>query len=109
MKATKVYTREDIRDVWRRYQHGDMAAGNDFALIAHAQGKTFKALQAEIEPECRDEDAQPVSNTNARAEQRRRAGMMLWEKTEAYKQLDCAPRTGEISARIERSLIGSFG
>ena len=58
MKATKVYTREDIRDVWRRYQHGDMAAGNDFALIAYAQGKTFKALQAEIEPECRAEDEQ---------------------------------------------------
>ena len=54
MKATKVYTREDIRDVWRQYQHGDMAAGNDFALIAYAQGQTFKALQAEIEPECRD-------------------------------------------------------
>ena len=32
MKATKIYTREDIRDLWRRYQHGDMAAGNDFAL-----------------------------------------------------------------------------
>ena len=61
MKATKVYTREDIRDVWRRYQHGDMAAGNDFALIAYAQGKTFKALQAEIEPECRAEDEQRLA------------------------------------------------
>ena len=86
MKATKVYTREDIRDVWRQYQHGDMAAGNDFALIAYAQGQTFKSLQAEIEPECRDEDAQPVSNTRSTAEHQRRAGMMLWEKTEAYKQ-----------------------
>jgi hypothetical protein len=86
MEATRIYTREDIRDVWRRYQHGDTAAGNDFALIAHAQGQSFQALRAEIEPECRDEDAQPVSTTNTRAEQRRRAGMMLWEKTEAYKQ-----------------------
>jgi hypothetical protein len=86
MQATRIYTREDIRDVWRRYQHGDTAAGNDFALIAHAQGRSFQALKAEIEPECRDEDAQPVSTTNTRAEQRRRAGMMLWEKTEAYKQ-----------------------
>ena len=60
--------------------------GTTSRLIANAQGKTFKALKAEIEPECRDEDAQPVSNTNARAEQRRRAGMLLWEKTEAYKQ-----------------------
>ena len=42
MKATKVYTREDIRDLWRRYQHGDMAAGNDFALIAYAQGQTSR-------------------------------------------------------------------
>ena len=57
MKATRIYTREDIRDLWRRYQHGDMAAGNDFALVANAQGKTFQALQAEIEPECREEDA----------------------------------------------------
>ena len=86
MKATKVYTREDIRDVWRKYQRGDTAAGNDFALVANAQGKTFLALKAEIEPECRDEDAQPVSNTRSIAEQRRGAGMMLWEKTEAYKQ-----------------------
>ena len=34
MKETKVYAREDIRNLWRRYQHGDMAAGSDFALIA---------------------------------------------------------------------------
>jgi hypothetical protein len=86
MKETRVYTREDIRNLWRRYQRGDMAAGNDFALIANAQGKTFKAFQAEIEPECREEDQQPVSNTTTRAEQRRRAGIMLWEKTAAYKQ-----------------------
>ena len=86
MKATQVYTREDIRNLWRRYQHGDMAAGNDFALIAYAQGQTFKTLQAEIEPECREQNEQPVSKTSSRAEQRRRAGIMLWEKTEAYKQ-----------------------
>ena len=86
MKATQVYTREDIRNLWRRYQHGDTAAGNDFALLANAQGQTFQALKAEIEPECRKEDKQPVSTTNTRAEQRRRAGIMLWEKTEAYKQ-----------------------
>jgi hypothetical protein len=84
MKPAKVYTREDIWDVWRRYQHGDMAAGNDFALIAYAQGKTFKALQAEIEPECREQDEQPAFRTTA--EQRRHAGIVLWEKTEAYKQ-----------------------
>ena len=86
MQATRIYTREDIRDVWRRYQHGDTAAGNDFALIAHAQGRSFQALKAEIELECRDEDAQPVSNARTTAEQRRRAGISLWEKTEAYKQ-----------------------
>ncbi len=86
MKETRVYTREDIRNLWRRYQHGDTAAGNDFGLIAHAQGKTFKALQAEIEPECQQEDAQPVSNARTAAEQRRRAGIVLWEKTAAYKQ-----------------------
>jgi hypothetical protein len=86
MKETRVYTREDIRSLWRRYQRGDMAAGNDFALIAHAQGQTFKTLQAEIEPECQQEDAQPVSNARTTAEQRRRAGIVLWEKTAAYKQ-----------------------
>jgi hypothetical protein len=63
MKETKIYTREDIRNVWRRYQHGDNAAGNDFALIASAQGKTFKTLRAEIEPECREEDEQLVRNS----------------------------------------------
>jgi len=86
MKATRICTQEDIRDVWRRYQHGDMTAGNEFALIANAQGKTFKAFQAEIEPECRAEDEQAACNPNVRAEQQRRAGMMLWEKTEAYQQ-----------------------
>jgi hypothetical protein len=86
MTATNIYTREDVRDVWRRYQHGDMAAGNDFALIANAQGKTFQALKAEIEPECREEDKQPVSSARTTVEQRRRAGISLWEKTEAYKQ-----------------------
>src|SRR5439155_20776145 len=85
-RATNVYTREDIRNLWRRYQHGDMPAGNDFALIANAQGQTFKTLQAEIEPECREEDQQPVPKTSPRAEQRRRAGIMHWEKTEGYKQ-----------------------
>ena len=86
MTATKIYTREDIRDLWRKYQHGDTAAGNDLALIANAQGQTFQALKAEIEPECREEDKQLVSNTRSRAEQRRHAGTVLWEKTEAYKQ-----------------------
>ena len=86
MTARKIYTREDVRDLWRRYQHGDTTAGNDFALIANAQGKTFQALKAEIEPECREEDAQPSSNSRSTAEQRRRAGISLWEKTEAYKQ-----------------------
>jgi hypothetical protein len=88
MKPTKMITREDIRDLWRRYQRGDMTAGNDFNLIAYAQGKTFKTLQAEIEPECREEDQQPVSEIGTRAtpEQRKRAGIMLWQKTEAYKQ-----------------------
>ena len=86
MEATKIYAREDIRNLWRQYQHGDMAAGNHFALIANAQGQTFQALKAEIEPECREEDTQPVSNARSTAEQRSRAGMMLWEKTEAYKQ-----------------------
>jgi hypothetical protein len=87
MKLTKIYTREDIRDLWRRYQRGDMAAGQDFAQIANAQGQTFKAFQAEIEAECRQED-QAVSTDHGRTtpEQRKRAGILLWEKTEAYKQ-----------------------
>jgi hypothetical protein len=65
-----------------------MSAGNDFTAIAHAQGKTFQTLKAEIEPECREEDQQPVSHNSARVtpEQRKRAGILLWEKTEAYKQ-----------------------
>jgi hypothetical protein len=100
MKETRVYTREDIRNLWRRYQRGDMAAGSDFALIANAQGQTFKTLQAEIEPECREEDQQPVSNTSTRAEQRRRAGIVLWEKTEAYKQ-----RQPELSNRETFRLV----
>ena len=98
MKETRVYTREDIRNLWRRYQHGDMAAGSDFALIAYAQGQTFKALQAEVEPECREQDQQPVFTTNA--EQRRHAGIMLWEKTEAYKQ-----RKPDLSARAAFRLV----
>ena len=36
--------------IWRQ--------GTTSRLIANAQGKTFKALQAEIEPECREEDEQ---------------------------------------------------
>lgn len=71
MTATKIYTRENVRDLWRRYQHGDMAAGNDFALIANAQGKTLQALKAEIEPECREEDSQPIEHTRTAVEQRR--------------------------------------
>ena len=100
MKETRVYTREDIRNLWRKYQHGDMAAGNDFALVANAQGKTFKAFQTEIEPECRAEDEEAACNPNVRAEQRRRAGIMLWEKTEAYKQ-----RKPELSHRAAFKLV----
>ena len=69
-------------------------------MIAHAHGKTFKTLQAEVEPECRDENEQPVSNITSRAEQRRRAGIMLWEKTEAYKQ-----RKPELSDRAAFRLV----
>ena len=100
MKASRIYTREDIRDLWRRYQHGDMTAGNDFALIANAQGKTFQTLKAEIEPECREEDEQAVSNPNIRAEQQRRAGVMLWEKTAAFKQ-----RQPDLSSREAFRLV----
>ena len=100
MEATKIYTREDIRNLWRKYQHGDTAAGNDFALIANAQGQTFQKLKAEIEPECRDEDAQPTSNNRTTAEQRGRAGIMLWEKTEAYRQ-----RKPELSHRAAFRLV----
>jgi hypothetical protein len=45
-----------------------------------------KLNQTEIEPECREEDSQPVSNARTTAEQRKRAGILLWQKTEAYKQ-----------------------
>ena len=100
MEATKIYTREDIRNLWRKYQHGDMAAGNDFALVANAQGKTFKAFQTEIEPECRAEDEEAACNPNVRAEQRRRAGIVLWEKTEACKQ-----RKPELSDRETFRLV----
>lgn len=30
------------------------------------------------------------------------------DKLDMWKQLDCAPSTGEFSARIEGSMIGSF-
>ena len=105
MTATKIYTREDVRDLWRRYQHGDMAAGYDFALIANAQGQTFQSLKAEIEPECCAEDAQAASNPNVRAEQQRRAGIMLWQKTAAFKQRSrscpAGRRSGLFSKRIQ--------
>ena len=100
MKSSRIYTREDIGNLWRQYQHGDMTAGNDFALIANAQGKTFQTLKAEIEPECRDEDEQAVSNPNIRAEQQRRAGVMLWEKTAAFKQ-----RQPDLSSREAFRLV----
>jgi hypothetical protein len=100
MTATKIYTREDVRDLWRRYQHGDMAAGNDFGLIANAQGQTFQALKAEIEPECRAEDEQAACNPNVRAEQQRRAGITLWQKTAAFKQ-----RQPELSSREAFRLV----
>jgi len=89
MEQTKVYTREDIRNLWRRYKHkGDMGAGTDFALIAFAQGKTYKTFQAEIDQECRQEDGQLVSRecTTATPEQCRRAGVLLWEKAQAFEQ-----------------------
>ena len=51
---------------------------------------TFKSLQAEIEPECREEDEQAASapeiNTRATPEQRGRAGIMLWEQTRIFKE-----------------------
>lgn len=100
MEATKIYTRQDIRNLWRKYQHGDMAAGNDFALIANAQGQSFQTLRGEIEPECRDEDAQPASSGRTTAEQRSRAGIMLWQKTEAYRQ-----RKPELSDRAAFRLM----
>ena len=100
MRATRIYTQEDIRDLWRRYQHGDMTAGNEFALIANAQGKTFQTLKAEIEPECHEEDEQAALNPNVRAEQQRRAGVVLWEKTAAFKQ-----RQPDLSSREAFRLV----
>jgi hypothetical protein len=100
MKASRIYTREDIRNLWRRYQHGDMTAGNEFALIANAQGKTFQTLKAEIEPECRAEDEQAALNPDFRAEQQKRAGIMLWEKTAAFKQ-----RQPDLSSREAFRLV----
>jgi len=89
MEQTKIYTREDIRNLWRRYKHkGDMGAGTDFALIAFAQGQTYKAFQAEIDKECRQEDEQVVSTayTTATPGQCRRAGVLLWEKAQALER-----------------------
>jgi len=89
MKSTKIYTREDIRNLWRRYKHNcDMDAGNDFMLIAYAQGQTLDAFKAEIDRECLEEDTYAVATARPRttAGQRRRAGVLLWEKAETYKQ-----------------------
>ena len=89
MEQTKVYTREDIRNLWRRYKHnGDMSAGTDFALIAFAHGQPYRTFQAEIDQECRREDEQLVSRecTTATPEQCRRAGVLLWEKAQAFER-----------------------
>jgi hypothetical protein len=102
MKETKIYTREDIRNLWRQYQRGHMTAGNDFALIAYAQGQDFKTFKAEIERECHEQDEQLASKTNVRAtpKQRRRAGIRLWEKAVEYKQ-----REPELSDRQALRLV----
>ena len=84
MTATKIYTREDVRDLWRRYQHGDMAAGNDFAWLRMHKAK-LPGTEAEIEPECREKTRSGLqSQHQSRAAETCRN--MLWEKTEAYKQ-----------------------
>ena len=55
--TTKTYSREDIRNLWRRYKYeGDRHAGNEFATIADAQGQNYKTFQTEIDRECREED-----------------------------------------------------
>ena len=88
---TKTYSREDIRNLWRRYKYeGDRQSGNEFATIADAQGQNYKTFQAEIDRECREEDMEVRSesraNTRATSEQRHRAGIELYEKAQEFKQ-----------------------
>jgi len=67
---TKTYSREDIRNLWRRYKYeGDRQSGNEFATIANAQGQNYKTFQAEIDRECREEDMELryESRANTRA------------------------------------------
>src|SRR5262245_18883371 len=89
MEQTKIYTREDIRNLWRRYKHkGDMGAGADFSLIAFAHGQPYRTFQAEIDQECRHEDEQLVSREcrTETPEQCRRAGVLLWERAQALER-----------------------
>ena len=77
---TKTYSREDIRNLWRRYKYeGDRQSGNEFAAIANAQSQNYKTFQAEIDRECREEDMEfryeSRANTRAAPEQRHRAGI----------------------------------
>ena len=88
---TKTYSREDIRNLWRRYKYeGDRQSGNEFATIADAQGQNYKTFQAEIDRECREEDMElryeSPANTRATTAQRNRAGIELYEKAQEYKQ-----------------------
>ena len=88
---TKTYSREDIRNLWRRYKYeGDMQSGNEFAAIANAQGQNYKTFQAEIDRECRDEDMElryeSRANTRVTLEQRNQAGIELYEKAQGYRQ-----------------------
>src|SRR5947208_7651360 len=88
---TKTYSREDIRNLWRRYKYeGDMQSGNEFATIANAQGQNYKTFQAEIDQECREEDMElryeSRANTRATLEQRNQAGIELYDKAQEFKQ-----------------------
>ena len=89
--TTKTYSREDIRNLWRRYKYeGDRQSGNEFAAIANAQGQNYKTFQTEVDRECREEDMElryeSRANTRASLEQRNRAGIELYEKAQEYKQ-----------------------
>jgi len=88
---TKTYSREEIRNLWRRYKYeGDRQSGNEFAAIANAQSQNYKTFQAEIDRECREEDMEfryeSRANTRAAPEQRHRAGIELYEKAQGYRQ-----------------------
>ena len=89
--TTKTYSREDIRNLWRRYKYeGDRQSGNEFATIADAEGQNYKTFQAEIDRECREEDmelrSESRANTRATTAQRNRAGIELSEKAQEFKQ-----------------------